>query len=69
MKDKIDRIFSDLKNEVITKKEAHKQVLDLFVVVVPKCTLVCEKCDEDGWIRENKGDIIESRLCNCSKAN
>ena len=31
--------------------------------------LVCEKCDEDGWIRENKGDIIESRLCNCSKAN
>jgi hypothetical protein len=32
MKDKIDRIFSDLKNEVITEKEAQKQVLDLFVV-------------------------------------
>jgi len=26
--------------------------------------LACEKCDKDGWIRENKGDIIESRLCN-----
>jgi|TARA_R110000782_G_scaffold143076_1_gene235733 hypothetical protein len=41
MKDKIDRIFSDLKNEVITEKEAQKQVLDLFVVVVPKGTFFC----------------------------
>jgi CDP-glycerol glycerophosphotransferase (TagB/SpsB family) len=33
MKDKIDLIFSDLKNEVITEKQAHQQVLDLFAVM------------------------------------
>ena len=33
MKDKIDLIFSDLKNEVITEKQAHQQVLDLFSVI------------------------------------
>jgi hypothetical protein len=30
MKEKIDLIFSDLKNEVITEKEAHNLVLQLF---------------------------------------
>lgn len=30
MKDKIDLIFSDLKNEVITEKQAHNLVLSLF---------------------------------------
>jgi len=33
MKDKIDLIFSNLKNECITEKQAHQQVLDLFAVV------------------------------------
>ena len=33
MKDKIDLIFSDLKNEVITEKQAHQQVLNLFAVM------------------------------------
>jgi len=33
MKEKIDLIFSDLKNEVITEKQAHQQVLDLFAVM------------------------------------
>jgi len=32
MKEKIDLIFSNLKNECITEKQAHQQVLDLFAV-------------------------------------
>jgi hypothetical protein len=30
MKEKIDLIFSDLKNEVITEKQAHQRVLELL---------------------------------------
>jgi hypothetical protein len=30
MKEKIDNIFHDLKNEIITEKQAHQQILDLF---------------------------------------
>ena len=26
--------------------------------------VVCDKCNEDGWITENKGDILEHKLCN-----
>jgi hypothetical protein len=37
MKDKIDQIFTDLKNEVITEKEAHTQVLLLFSVSGTVC--------------------------------
>ncbi len=33
MKEKIDLIFSDLKSKVITEKQAHQQVLDLFAVM------------------------------------
>lgn len=33
----------------------------------PCTTPVCDKCDADGWIHENKGDIIEHRLCDCGK--
>jgi hypothetical protein len=32
MKDKIDSIFYDLKHGLITEKQAHQQVLDLFAV-------------------------------------
>jgi len=32
MKEKIDNIFYDLKHELITEKQAHQQVLDLFAV-------------------------------------
>ena len=31
----IDLIFSDLKNEVITEKQAHQKVLDLFQSILP----------------------------------
>jgi hypothetical protein len=31
--------------------------------------LVCDLCNEDGWIVEHKGDVIERRLCKCDKAN
>lgn len=33
MKEKIDLIFSNLKNECITEKQAHQQMLDLFSVI------------------------------------
>ena len=48
MKDRIDLIFSDLKNEVITEKQAHQQVLDLFAVIQQSELLIAlkdiEKC-------------------------
>ena len=31
--------------------------------------LVCDLSNADGWIVENKGDVIERRLCKCDKAN
>jgi hypothetical protein len=31
MKDKIDTIFYDLDHEIITEKQAHQQMLDLFM--------------------------------------
>ena len=30
--------------------------------------LGCDLCNEDGWIVENKGDVIVRRLCKCDKA-
>ena len=51
MKDKIDSIFYDLKHEVITEKQAHQQVLDLFAVSGAKRKVcpVCKKTFEKGW--------------------
>lgn len=40
MKDKIDLIFSDLKNEVITEAQAHQRVLDLLVDVRERYLLI-----------------------------
>ena len=51
MKDKIDLIFSDLKNEVITEKQAHQQVLGLFAVMP---SLPIERFDAEDWLGENK---------------
>lgn len=51
MKDKIDLIFSDLKNEVITEKQAHQQVLDLFAVMP---SLPIERFDAEDWLGKNK---------------
>lgn len=51
MKDKIDLIFSDLKNEVITEKQAHQQVLDLFAVMP---SLPIERFDAEDWLGEKK---------------
>ena len=51
MKDKIDLIFSDLKNEVITEKQAHQQVLDLFAVMP---SLHIERFDAEDWLGEKK---------------
>lgn len=64
MKDKIDLIFSDLKNEVITEKQAHQQVLDLFAVMQRSEQLVCYKC-VDGL---NKSKSFEKGTCvHCRK--
>lgn len=64
MKDKIDLIFSDLKNEVITEKQAHQQVLDLFAVMQRSEQLVCDKC-VDGL---NKSKSFEKGTCvHCRK--
>lgn len=51
MKDKIDLIFSDLKNEVITEKQAHQQVFDLFADVP---SLPIERFDAENWLGEKK---------------
>lgn len=51
MKDKIDLIFSNLKNEVITEKQAHQQVLDLFAVMP---LLPIESFDAEDWLGKNK---------------
>jgi len=50
MKDKIDLIFSNLKNECITEKQAHQQVLDLFTVMpsLPQSD-TCPKCSAYDW--------------------
>ena len=64
MKDKIDLIFSDLKNEVITEKQAHQQVLYLFAVMQRSEQLVCDKC-VDGL---NKSKSFEKGTCvHCRK--
>lgn len=47
MKVKIDLIFNDLKNEVITEKQAHQQVLDLFAVIP---SLPIERFDAEDWL-------------------
>lgn len=52
MKDKIDLIFSDLKNEVINEKQAHQQVLDLFAVMP---SLPIESFDVDDWLGQTHG--------------
>ena len=51
MKNKIDLIFNDLKNEVITEKQAHQQVLDLFAVMP---SLPIERFDAEDWLGEKK---------------
>ena len=51
MKNKIDLIFNDLKNEVITEKQAHQQVLYLFAVMP---SLPIERFDAEDWLGENK---------------
>ena len=51
MKDKIDLIFSDLKNEGITEKQAHQQVLDLFAVMQRSERLPCDYCEEHKPLR------------------
>lgn len=56
-------------NQLEVIYEAMNQVLHIAPVVGRSEQLVCDLCDEDGWIRENKGDIIEHRLCKCDKAN
>lgn len=48
MKDKIDLIFSDLKNEVITEKQAHQKVLDLLAVSGMFSSAKLEQAYKDG---------------------
>ena len=61
---KLDEFMEDV---IIATMVVNK--LPIHVVVGRSEQLVCYLCDEDGWIRENKGDIIEHRLCKCDKAN
>ena len=49
--------------------EYYNEQLRLYNVVKQSELLVCDKCDEDGWIVRNEGDIISRKLCNCDKAN
>ena len=63
--------YGELREKVkslITDEQQVKSV-DLADVVGRSEQLVCDLCDKDGWIKENKGDIIEIRLCKCDKAN
>ena len=48
---------------------------DLVTLSLPSVSLdeqseatVCDRCDEEGWIRKNEGDIISHKLCTCIKA-
>jgi len=60
---RIDLYLSDVLEEYKT------ELLNIHNVVGQSEQLVCDKCDEDGWIVRNEGDIISRRLCNCDKAN
>lgn len=53
MKDKIDLIFSDLKNEVITEKQAHQQVLDLCSLqplTINNVSKMLDKISRETWV-------------------
>ena len=50
-------------------KEYHSIQLMQTAVVGQSEQLVCDLCNEYGWITENKMDILEHRLCKCDKAN
>jgi len=52
----------------LEKESVLNELLNLHDVVGRSEQLVCGKCDEDGWIVRNEGDIISRRLCNCDKA-
>jgi hypothetical protein len=56
MKDKIDLIFNDLKNEVITEKQAYQRVLDLFSVMQQSEQLI----DFLKYIRNNSRKLYGS---------
>lgn len=71
---KVHRDMNDCVNRFILKDaidQLQEQVkkCSIPVVVGQSEQLVCDKCDEDGWIVRNEGDIISRRLCNCDKAN
>lgn len=46
MKDRVNKIFNDLKNEVITEKQAHESVLSLFDEIEQAKLSKCYSCDE-----------------------
>ena len=58
MKNKIDLIFNDLKNKVITEKQAHQQVLDLFAVV-GSAVEIPDFVSEDQWWCPKCNMIVE----------
>jgi hypothetical protein len=47
----------------------HKEQLTLSGVVLQSEQLVCEKCDDVGWITEISEGVRTQSLCNCPKAN
>jgi hypothetical protein len=66
---KIENILLRFRLGQRTLDESTEEILRLFSVVGRSEQLVCDLCNEDGWIVENKGDVIERRLCKCDKAN
>lgn len=50
-------------------KEYHDAELKKLRVTDVSGELVCDLCDEDGWITENDNGILTHRLCKCDKAN
>ena len=51
-KEEIDLVFSDLENEVITEKQAHQKVLDLFQPITPMSEEEIDKWIEDAEFTE-----------------
>jgi len=66
MKEKIDLIFSNLKNECITEKQAHQQVLDLLAVMPSLSDDIVRSKEQNERIREwfkQRTGLEDALLC------
>jgi hypothetical protein len=70
IKDKVERKLYNKQIRAVEKNvDTSEGQLTIPDVVGLSEQLVCDLCNEDGWIVENKGDVIERRLCKCDKSN